>query len=523
MKMIYVDCSMGAAGDMLMSALLELRENQEGFIQRMNDLNIPGVKVSLSKAVKCGITGLHVTVKVKEEEEKSVDIDHFHGYVHRNIAEAHFYTQEHRSELHLHAQEHVDGGHIHTQEHIEGEHNHSHEHIDGGNSHTHEHIDTGNSHTHEHIDTGHSHTHEHTDAEHSHTHEHTGAEHSHTHEHTEAGHTHTHEHIDAEHIHTHEHQEGLPIHSHTGMEEIKNIVNALNLSDKVRSDVLEVYGLIANAESQVHGVSVDQIHFHEVGSMDAVTDIIGVCMLMEELAPEQMIVSPIHVGSGHVKCSHGILPVPAPATAYILQGIPMYGGSIKGELCTPTGAALLKHFATSFGDMPVIKVSSIGRGMGNKDFEVANCVIAYLGQTQEVTSDVTEISCNLDDMTPEAIGFVQELLFEKGALEVYTTPIGMKKSRPGIMLTCMCHPEQVDRMSNLMLRHTTTLGVRITQSRRVILERFQTIQETELGTIRIKHAIGENIEKSKPEYDDIAKIARENNLTFAEVMDRIKD
>jgi len=477
MKMIYVDCSMGAAGDMLMSALLELREDQEGFIQRMNALNIPGVKASLSKVVKCGITGLHVSVKVNEEEEESVDIDYLHD--HNHLEEQKEHSHDHREEPHVHTHDHNEGPHIHTQDNNEGPHFHTLDHSDGP--------------------------------------------YVHTHDHSEELHVHTQDHNEEPHIHTQDHNEEQHVHSHTGMEEIKNIVNGLNLSDKVRRDVLEVYGLIAEAESQVHGVSIDQIHFHEVGSMDAITDIIGVCLLMEELAPEQMIVSPIHVGSGHVKCSHGILPVPAPATAYILQGIPMYGGSIKGELCTPTGAALLKYFATGFGDMPVIKVSSIGRGMGNKDFEVANCVTVYLGQTQEIASDITEISCNLDDMTPEAIGFVQELLFEKGALDVYTTPIGMKKSRPGTMLTCMCYPEQVDRMSNLMLRHTTTLGVRITQSRRIILERFQTAQETELGTIRIKHAIGENIEKTKPEYDDIAKIARENNLTFSEVLDRIKE
>lgn len=167
-------------------------------------------------------------------------------------------------------------------------------------------------------------------------------------------------------------------HHHRGMHEIEHIIEDLKLSQKVRSDVLAVYALIAEAESHVHGVPVTDIHFHEVGTMDAIADITAVCLLMERIAPQQVISSPVHVGSGHVHCAHGILPVPAPATAYILRDVPIYGGGIKGELCTPTGAALLKHFVTSFGNMPVMKTEMIGYGMGKKDFEAANCVRAFL-------------------------------------------------------------------------------------------------------------------------------------------------
>ena len=164
-----------------------------------------------------------------------------------------------------------------------------------------------------------------------------------------------------------------------GLHDIEHLIGHLDISDKVRADILAVYGIIAAAESHVHGVPVNQIHFHEVGNMDAVADITGVCLLMEELAPERVLASPIHVGSGQVLCQHGILPVPAPATAHILKGVPIYGGSVRGELCTPTGAAILKHFVSEFGDMPVMAVDSIGYGMGRKDFEAANCVRANLG------------------------------------------------------------------------------------------------------------------------------------------------
>src|SRR5699024_82380 len=161
--------------------------------------------------------------------------------------------------------------------------------------------------------------------------------------------------------------------------------------------------------------------------------VVAVCWLIHDLAPEQILASPIHVGWGQVRCAHGILPVPAPATAHILRDVPTYGGSVEGELCTPTGAALLKHFAQSFGPSPVMRVEKIGYGMGKKDFEAANCLRAMLGETQEGRETIAQLCCNLDDMTPEALGFVQERLWEAGALDVTTTPVGMKKNRPGVL------------------------------------------------------------------------------------------
>jgi len=258
MKTLYIDCGMGAAGDMLTAALLDLLPEDEraAFISEFNGLGIPGVSMSIDKSEKCGITGLHVSVKVNGVEED----EHMH-------------------------------------------------------------------------------------------------DHSHTH-----GHDHTH------------------THSHNGLHDIEHIVRGhLDLSEKVRSDVMNVYGIIAEAESKVHGEPVSDIHFHEVGTWDAVADVTAVCMLMDRIAPDRVIVSPVNTGSGHVKCAHGILPVPAPATANILTGMPVYSNGIQSELCTPTGAALLKYFATDFGDMPVMTISAAGYGMGKKDFEIANCVRIIAG------------------------------------------------------------------------------------------------------------------------------------------------
>ena len=418
MKTLYLDCSMGAAGDMLAAALIELLPEPDKFIDKINALLIPGVVVEKESSVKCGIIGTHIAVRVNGIEED------------------------------------------------ENMHEHHHEH-----------------------------------------------EHEHHHEHGEHEHEHHHEHGEHEHEHHHEHGH----HHHASMHDIEHIVNNLNVSDKVKNDVLAVYELIAEAESHAHGRPVTEIHFHEVGTMDAVADVTMVCMLMEELAPERIVASPVHVGSGQVKCAHGILPVPAPATAYILKDVPIYGGKINGELCTPTGAALLKYFADSFGEMPVMKTQAIGYGMGKKDFEAANCVRAMMGGADDKTDTVLELSCNVDDMTAEEISFATERLFDGGALEVYTIPIGMKKSRPGTLIRVMCKEEIKEKMIELIFKYTTTIGVRETETKRYVLERRIESLDTPYGDVRKKISSGYGVNRCKYEYEDLAHIAREKNISIEEV------
>ena len=403
MRTIYLDCGMGAAGDMLTAALLELLPEPERFVDRLNELKIPGVEFRREKAVRCGITGTYMSVLVHGEEEGA------------------------------------------------GEHKPEHEH-------THE-----NEHHHEH---------------------------------------------ESEHAHEH--------HHHSGMHEIEHIVADLHLPDKVEKDVLAVYGLIAEAESHAHRVPVSDIHFHEVGTMDAVADITAVCLLMNELAPDEVVCSPVHVGSGHVKCAHGILPVPAPATAYILQGVPAYGGGVKGELCTPTGAALLKHFVSRFGDMPAMKTQAIGYGMGKKEFETVNCVRAMLGESGDKTDTILELSCNVDDMTAEEIGFAMERLLEGGARDVFTVPIGMKKSRPGTLIQVICQEQDREKMLRLIFKYTSTIGVRETIAHRYILDRRTETAKTPYGEVRRKISSGYGVTRAKYEYEDIARIAREQGVSMGE-------
>ncbi len=331
---------------------------------------------------------------------------------------------------------------------------------------------------------------------------------AHHHEHD----PHHHEEHYHEHEHDHEHH-----HHHTSLHDIEHLVNDLKLSEAVKKNVLEVYNLIAQAESHAHGKPVTDIHFHEVGTMDAVADITAVCLLIEILNPERIIASAVNVGSGQVHCAHGILPVPAPATAFILQGVPSYSNQIKGELCTPTGAALLKHFVKSFGPMPTITTEQIGYGMGKKDFEAANCVRAIMGDISRDYQSVVEFTCNLDDISAERIGFAIEQLFQAGAVEAYTIPVTMKKSRPGNLLCVMCLEENKQKVLEAIFKHTTTLGVRVNISQRYALDRTIETVQTDFGPVRIKKAEGFGVERQKYEYEDLARIARETGKSISEI------
>ena len=301
-------------------------------------------------------------------------------------------------------------------------------------------------------------------------------------------------------------QEEQAHHEHHGshLHDIKGILAGSALPEAVREDALAVYRLLAQAESKVHGCPVEQIHFHEVGQLDAIADIVTVCLLMHERRPELVCASAVHVGSGKVRCAHGILPVPAPATAELLKGIPCYTGEIQGELCTPTGAALLRHFVKDFGPMPELRVERMGCGMGSKDFPQANCLRASLGESGET---VVELCCNVDDMSGEAVGYALERLMEAGALDAFWQSVGMKKSRPGLLLTVLCQPKDRERMVALLFRLTSTLGIRESLCRRYILRREKGYVETPYGFVGVKHAQGYGVERAKPEYEDLKALA----------------
>ena len=386
MRTLYIDCSMGCAGDMLTAALLELHPDKDDFLRRMNAALGGKAVLSASPDSKCGLRGTHVTVLINGDEEGEA-------------------TRHH--------------------------------------------------------------------------------------------------------------------HEHTSISEILSFIDSVPLEVKVREDAKKVYSLIAEAESRVHEHPIENVHFHEVGSLDALADVLSVCTLMHELAPERILASEVNVGSGTVCCAHGILPVPAPATELILRGVPIYSGQIKSELCTPTGAALLKYFVRKFGAMPTMQIENAGCGTGKKDFECANVVRAFIGETANEGDRIIELACNLDDMTPEELAFAMEELFSFGALDVYFTNIGMKKSRPGVKLTCMCRERQRKQMLECIFKHTTTLGVREYVCKRYKLGRSEKTVRTLDGEVRVKISSGYGVVREKAEYEDLAALARKSGKTIAQIRSEV--
>lgn len=386
MRTLYIDCSMGCAGDMLMAALLELHPDKDDFLSRMNAALGGKAVLSASPDSKCGLRGTHVTVLINGDEE--------------------------------------------------GEKTHHH-------------------------------------------------------------------------------------HEHTSITEIMAFIDSVPLDEAIRENAKKVYSIIAEAESRVHGHPMENVHFHEVGSLDALADVLSVCALMHELAPERILASEVNVGSGTVRCAHGVLPVPAPATELILRGVPIYSGQIKSELCTPTGAALLKYFVSEFVAMPTMKIENAGCGTGKKNFECANVVRAFIGETADEGDRIIELACNLDDMTPEELAFAMEELFSLGALDVYFTNIGMKKSRPGVKLTCMCREKQRERMLECIFKHTTTLGVREYACKRYELGRSEKAVRTQDGEVRVKISSGYGVVREKAEYEDLAALARKSGKTIAQIRSEV--
>lgn len=401
MKILYLDCGMGAAGDMLAGALVSLlsKEEQESFIKMINNIGVDGVKVSLSDDAKCGIVGKHFKVEIDGVEEHSHDVH---------------------------------------------EHEHHHEY----------------------------------EQEHGHHHEH------------------------------HHHGKGpFP-------KELEAVAEKLNCPN----DIQKVYELLAEAEAKVHGKDVSEIHFHEVGMKDALIDIASVVYLMNKLKVDKVVVSPVNVGFGKVKCAHGILPVPAPATAELVKGIPTYAGRFEGELLTPTGAALLKYYADEFSYQPLMNVIKCGYGTGNKNFESANVVKAVLGEVTDelISENVIELNCNVDDMSAEDMAYATKALIENGAKDAFVTPVIMKKGRSGMLLTVLCSAIDKERFVSLIFKHTSTIGIRVKETERIILNRHEETVHTKLGDVRVKYSEGYGVKREKPEFEDLRKLAEENNISVAE-------
>ena len=323
-------------------------------------------------------------------------------------------------------------------------------------------------------------------------------------------------------VRTHEH------HPHRGLKEIEDIITSSSLSLKIQREAMRAFALLAGAEAKVHGTTPDKIHFHEVGAVDSILDIVGTFILLDQLGWPRVLCSPINVGAGTVTCAHGVLPVPAPATELLLHGLPVCSRGEPMERTTPTGALLARCLAAAFCPLPDGTILASGYGLGTRDSDLPNVLRALLmdcakGDMAEVLRDrVTLLESNIDDMNPQDFELVIERLFEEGALDVWLESIAMKKGRPGVKLCCLCEPERVEALSLAVLRGTTTQGVR-----RGILDRAKLcykIEEiaTSLGALRVKTAfVGETPLRRTPEYDDLKRLAVEHGLSLPETRGRV--
>ncbi len=316
-------------------------------------------------------------------------------------------------------------------------------------------------------------------------------------------------------------------HTHRHYSGIDALIAGSGLSGPVREKARRIFRRLAEAEARVHGVAVDQVHFHEVGAVDSIVDIVATAICLEYLQVERIYASALPLGSGFVDCAHGRLPVPAPAVADLLQGVPLHGECGPGERVTPTGAAILTALTSKFGQQPAMLLERVGSGAGGRDFpDCPNILRAFLGQSTtgcERSDDVIVAESNIDDSTPEILGYAMERLLEAGALDVFFTPIQMKKGRPGVTLSLLCRPAQLDELAALLLRETSAIGVRHYRAERIVLERRIVERATELGNVRFKQIIGSSGEilRASPEYEDCRRIALETGIPCREVMERL--
>ena len=334
------------------------------------------------------------------------------------------------------------------------------------------------------------------------------------------------------------HHHGEDAHHHgRHLPEIERLITAAALPPRAEAWSLAVFRQLAEAEGAVHGIPPEQVHFHEVGAVDAIIDIVGTCLGLDWLGIDRLYCSALPTGGGTIRAAHGQLPVPVPAVLKLweMRGCPVYSNGIERELVTPTGAAIATTLATDFGSPPAMTIKRVGLGAGSRELAIPNILRLWVGEIRDQGSQssysddispsletISVLETQIDDLSPQAIGYVFEALFAAGAVDVFTQPIGMKKSRPGILLTVICHPEQLLGCEAVLFRETTTLGIRRLSQQRAILQREIQQVNTKYGAVRVKVAwMGKEAERAiknvQPEYEDCADLARQHNLSWREV------
>ena len=525
---LYLDCSSGISGDMTVAALLDLGADRKGLLDALASLPLEGYEIRISRVPKSGIDACNFDVILdSEHENRDHDMAYLHGDLHPELKSGH---------SHVHAEMHTQAG---EDGHAHGAH---HEH---GPEHEHDH------HEHDHAhDYAHDHPHEH---EHDHAHDH--HEH-HGHNHHEHGHDHSHE------------------HHGRNLDDIRQILYSGALNDRALEIALRIFEVVAEAEAKVHGKSIDEVHFHEVGAVDSIIDIAAIAFCIDDLNIGRVIIPVLNEGTGMIRCQHGLLPVPVPATAAIASAyaLPLHILPIEGELVTPTGAATAAALCTGHHLPESFTVEKVGIGAGKRDYKVAGILRAmlitdtsahagssgpdggvyhpgaysadaypadaYLPESDPGTgassseSDplpdgdlhdtVLKLEANLDDATGEMLGYVMDELFAAGAMDVFYTPITMKKSRPAVMLSLLCPPEKRQTMEYQIFRHTTCIGLRWCLMRRTKLEREIRPVDTPLGEATVKYCFFKGEVYCYPEHDSVCALAETSGLPYKEIYNLVK-
>ena len=472
-KCLYLECMSGISGDMTAAALLDLGAGREALERALRSLPVDGFSVAISRVKKSGLDVCDFDVRLDAAHEN-----------------------------HDHDMEYLFGGHLPESGHSHGTdvqaesiaaHVYSHEHEDG--------------HSHEH---GHDHEHDHN---HEHGHDH---EHDHNHEH---GHDHEHDH-DHEHTHGRTHP-----HEHRGMKEILEIISQADMTERAKATAVRIFEILAEAEAKAHGVSREEVHFHEVGAVDSIVDIVTAAVCLDELDVTEVIVPYLCEGNGMVKCQHGLIPIPVPAVANIAQahGLVLKPTEIQGELVTPTGAAIVAAIRTADRLPERFTIQKIGLGAGKRQYERPSILRAMLIEEASVKSDeICKLETNIDDCTGEMLGYVMERLFEAGARDVHYAPVFMKKNRPAWQLNVICDPKDRERMEEIIFAETTTIGIRRVNMKRTVLERESGSVSTPFGEAAVKICRLADGKRFYPEYDSVKALAQKSGRSFQEIYELVR-
>lgn len=478
-KTLYLECSSGISGDMAVAALLDLGADENVLRKALESLPADGFSIEISRVKKSGLDACDFLVLLDEEHENhDHDMEYLHGA----------------------------GRHEHGEERHEPGHHHSHE----EECHAY----------------GHSH-------EEKHHHGHGEEQHEHGHSHEEECHEHGHSH----HSHEPEHHHAHP-HVHRGLKDVISIISQADLTPGAGKTAERIFTILADAEAKAHGVPLDEVHFHEVGAVDSIVDIVAAAVCLDDLDITEVIVPGICEGRGFVRCQHGVIPVPVPAVANIAQayGLSLHLTETEGELVTPTGAAIVAAVKTSDSLPESFIIQKIGMGAGKRTYERPSLLRAMLidgkagregeadsGKNGESRDTIYHLETNIDDCTGENLGYVMKKLFKAGARDVNYTPVYMKKNRPAYQLNVICDKESVPRMENIIFRETTTIGIRRMEMERTVLKRHVVKVKTSLGEAEVKVCILPDGERRYyPEYASVRHLADKNKISYQETLETIK-